>query len=126
MDSTDREHPEEPEDFDPRPYIEAATWRFAKSEPVHRHWYVVAAESPDLDAHFAFRRLIAKRGRREHFAGYGDRDPEVGPGVWKYLRVDEFDYWCSGPKGSILNRRAARPEPTPAELGQLDLGLPPQ
>jgi hypothetical protein len=82
----------------------------------------VPQASTDLDGHWEFLRWIARVGVWQTFPGYGPRDPAVRAGRYKYARCDEFEYFASGRKGSIANRRKAGP-PAPPPFTQLTLGL---
>lgn len=82
--------------FDPRPYIASQAWARAKTVPEFPHEYLPLSRSTDRAGHLAFLKLVRHKGRDERFADY-ERP-------WRYLTIDGFDYWVSGP-GAILNRR---------------------
>lgn len=98
--------PDPPEDYDPRPYIAAHEWRFARTRPQNPHWYVLLVESADPYDHLRFLEWIRRHG-----------DIEVHQGKqYRYQEVDGWRYWALGPNDTILNRRSA-----PGEQGSLDI-----
>lgn len=89
-----------PEEYDPRPYIAASEWTYARTMPQHPHEYVVLRKSVDWREHLRFLRWIRVWGERELYKGT----------YYLYRVVDEWRYWAMGPNDTILNRRK---EPTP-------------
>ena len=88
--------------FDPRPFIERATWTFAKTVPDHPHEYSVEAKhegDPD------FRRFAALIEAEGYVASFSFSGPRMR---YRYLRVGEHVYWASRSlwtPGQNLNRR---------------------
>ena len=87
--------------FDPRPFIERATWTFSKTtaeKPNWKHWYAVEAKHADDPDFRAFCELLEREGYRARFEGAS----------YRYLRVDDYLYWTSRSlwtPGQNLNRR---------------------
>ena len=105
-----------PAEYDPaRRVIARAGWRFAKSVPDKPHEYAVEAQNagPEFDA---FHALIEAEGYAEAFEG----------ARYRYLRVDEYEYWTSFSwfgGGRMLNRRY-RPDPEgPAQTPPSQMSL---
>jgi hypothetical protein len=103
--------------FDPRPFIEKAGWRYAKSvaeKPNWQHYYCVEAIEADEDFR-RFAELIEREGYVAKFEG----------SRYTYLRVDDFLYWTSRSlwtSGQNINRRpwadvAGQPEHEQTTLG---------
>ncbi len=87
-------------DYDPRPYIAANHWVFARTMPDNPHEYVVIHDSTDPYEHLMFLEWIRSVGDIEHYRG---RD-------YEYVTVDGYRYWAMGPSGpehTIINRREA-------------------
>jgi hypothetical protein len=99
--------PTVPEDYDPRPYIAAQTWTFAKTMPTHPHEYCMLKGSTDWQEHLRFADWVRFYGQVERFQGRS----------YRYCDVDGWHYWVLGPNDTIINR--ARLEP--AASVQLDL-----
>jgi hypothetical protein len=88
--------------FDPRPFIERATWTFAKTVPDHPHEYAVEGKHADDPDFRRFAALIEAEGYVASFSFSGARTR------YRYLRVDDFIYWASRSlwsPGQNLNRR---------------------
>lgn len=83
--------------WDPRPYIAAHEWVFARTVPDRPHWYVTPSSTTDASAHERFIRLIQRRGEVERFEGRR----------YRYLTIDAWRYWV-GPPG-LINRKHADP-----------------
>lgn len=88
-----------PESYDPRPYIAAQEWTYAKTMPTNPHFYVVLRASNDWREHLRFLLWIRVWGFVEKFKG----------AKYLYRVVDEWRYWAMGPNDTIINRRK---EPT--------------
>jgi hypothetical protein len=99
--------PAPPADYDPRPYIAAHEWRYAKTRPANPHEYVVLVASSDPYEHLKFLEWVRRYGQVETWAGR----------EYRYQEVDGWRYWALGPNDTIINRRVA-PAPDP-EQGEL-------
>jgi hypothetical protein len=90
-------------DYDPRPFIRANTWTFAKSVPSHPHEYLVGTRATDPDAFAELCAWINRTGTRAPFT-FGGRTH-----TYAYATVDEWVYWVSRGAGRALlvNRRRA-------------------
>lgn len=84
-----------PEEYDPRPYIAANEWVFARTMPTNPHYYVVLPRSTDWREHLRFLRWIRVWGHTEMFKGY----------PYLYRVVDDNKYWALGLNETILNRK---------------------
>jgi hypothetical protein len=99
--------PEAPKDFDPRPYIAANEWRYAKTRPQNPHFYVLLVVSSDPYEHLRF---LAWLQASEEVEDWGGKR-------FHYHEVDGWRYWAlTNPNATIINRRVA-PE------AQLELGV---
>jgi hypothetical protein len=89
-----------PKDYDPRPYIEAHEWTYAKTRPENPHWYLLIRKSSDWREHLRFLRWIRVHGEIERW-----RDGRNYP----YCTVDGWRYWalCNVNDEVIINRRKA-------------------
>jgi hypothetical protein len=93
--------PDPPEDYDPRPFIAANTWTYAKTSE-HPHEYLLLRNSADWREHLRFLRWLRVFGEVERWLD-GHR--------YRYRLVDGWRYWAMfSPNDTILNRRR---EPTP-------------
>jgi hypothetical protein len=99
--------PDPPADYDPRPYIAAHEWRYAKTRPANPHEYVVLVASTDPYEHLKFLEWLRRHGSIENWGGR----------EYRYQEVDGWRYWALGPNDTIINRRVA-PAPDP-EQGEL-------
>lgn len=83
--------------FDPRPYIEAQPWRFAKTVVGYPHEYLTYKASTDAAAHSRFIDLIRRTGeyRLWRVGGYQRK--------YRYLDIDGLVYWEGPP--TIINRK---------------------
>jgi hypothetical protein len=87
--------------FDPRAFIERATWTFSKTtadKADWKHWYCVEAKHADDPDFRRFAHLIESEGYVARFEGIR----------YRYVRVDDFLYWTSRSlfsPGQNLNRR---------------------
>jgi hypothetical protein len=86
-----------PPDHDPRPFISAQQWRYAKSMPWHPHEYVMLHKSTDVFDHIRFLLWLRPTGEIEMYKG----DP------YRYREVDGYRYWALAPAFTIINRRTA-------------------
>jgi hypothetical protein len=94
--------PDVPGDYDPRLYIAAQRWTYAKTVPDHPHEYLVLSSSTDVTEHFRFADWLNVTGEEDRFMGR----------TYRYRTVDGHRYWSSplvrpvqGPNDCILNRR---------------------
>lgn len=90
--------PSPPRDYDPRPYIAANEWTFARTMPENPHEYVVIRKSTDPVEHMRFLAWLRAFGDLEHFKG---RD-------YEYIEIDGWRYWAMGTdqlEQTIINRR---------------------
>jgi hypothetical protein len=90
-------------DYDPRPFIAANTWTFAKLAPEMPHWYLAPDRATDPDE---FRRMVAwiyATGVKRSFT-FSARTYR-----YSYATVDEWEYWNTRFRGgqTLLNRRRA-------------------
>jgi hypothetical protein len=85
-------------DYDPRPYIASQTWTFARTVPQHPHEYLMMKRSSDPEEHRRFMDYLDATGEPGEFWGR----------TWRYVTVDEWTYWTSGP-AFFINRRRAEP-----------------
>jgi hypothetical protein len=91
--------PNPPESYDPRPYIEANTWVFARTMPENPHEYVMLRASTDWREHLRFLRWLRVYGEVERWLD-GRR--------YRYRIVDGWRYWAMwSPNDTILNREVA-------------------
>ena len=84
-------------DYDPRPYIAAKRWQFAKTMPANPHAYVLLRRSTDRGEHMRFLEWLRVTGDREKFWSK----------TYSYRTVDDYRYWALGPEDTIINRRLA-------------------
>jgi hypothetical protein len=89
-----------PPDYDPRPFIAAQRWTYAKTMPWHPHEHLLIFRATSVIEHITFLLWIR---RSEHVETYNGRE-------YRYREVDGMRYWALGPNDTIINRRAA---PTP-------------
>jgi hypothetical protein len=87
--------PAVPSDYDPKPYIAAQSWVFAKTMPEHPHEYVMLRASTDWREHLRFGDWIRFSGEQERYQGR----------IYRYRVVDDWQYWVLGPNDTIINRR---------------------
>jgi hypothetical protein len=98
-------------DYDPRGFIQAQTWKFAKSVPQHPHWYLPAERATDFEDFKTMCAWVNRTGTPATFEGdgKGHRYKYAGP-------IDGWLYWVSrSPWGRsiLLNRRQVTPAPDP-------------
>lgn len=73
--------------FDPKAFIEAHEWRFAKTMPQNPHWYVVREKVADDEAFDAMVRFIRQEGEVRRWGGK----------LYQYWFSDDgFYYWTMG------------------------------
>jgi hypothetical protein len=89
-----------PPDYDPRPFIAAQEWRFAKTMPWHPHEYVMIHKATDAFEHVRFLVWIRLTGKIEVYKG----------SEYPHVEIDGYRYWALRPEYTIINRRTA---PTP-------------
>jgi hypothetical protein len=89
-----------PEDYDPRPYIEANEWTYARTRPQNPHEYLLLHKSTDWREHLRFLRWIRVHGEVERWLDRRD---------YPYRTVDGWRYWslCLVNDEVIINRRKA-------------------
>jgi hypothetical protein len=91
-----------PPDYDPRPFIAAQEWRFAKTMPWHPHEYVMIHKATDAFEHVRFLVWIRLTGKIEVYKG----------SEYPYVEIDGYRYWALRPEYTIINRRTAPPRMT--------------
>jgi hypothetical protein len=95
-----------PADFDPRQFVAAAPWRFAKTMADIPHEYVVEDKVPDRDGFAAFVTHIAAHGYRARWR-------HLPPN--RYLELDGWRYWVMPGRGDdsilIINRERLPGQP---------------
>jgi hypothetical protein len=84
-----------PFDYDPRPFIAANTWVYAKTMPKNPHEYVVLRAATDWREQLRFGRWIRHWGETERFDGR----------PYKYMDVDDHHYWVMSINDTIINRK---------------------
>jgi hypothetical protein len=89
--------PNPPADYDPRPYVAAQAWTFAKTMPDNPHEYVLIRKSTDWRAHLCVLSWLRAHGEVEKFMGR----------TYRFRTVDDHHYWVLGPSDTIINRRKA-------------------
>jgi hypothetical protein len=93
--------PDPPGEFDPRPFIERATWTFSKTTadwPNWKHEYAPQSKHEGDDDFRRFAELIESEGYVARFEG----------SRYRYLCVGDWLYWVSRSlyaPGQNLNRR---------------------
>jgi hypothetical protein len=94
------------DDYDPRAFIAANEWAFARTVPDAPHWYLIAERSTDPDQHCQMVEWVNRTGLPGTFQG----------NRYRYARMDDgFEYWVSRAplwsesRAPILNRRRAEP-----------------
>jgi hypothetical protein len=89
-----------PAEYDPRPFIAANTWTYARTRPDNPHEYLLLHKSTDWREHLRFVRWLRVHGEVERWV---DRRP------YPYREVDGWRYWtlCLVNDEVILNRRKA-------------------
>ena len=88
-----------------RAYIESQTWTYAKTVPEAQHWYLMQPrqDSPDRPGYEQMAAIIRR---------HGDIRPWTIPGTdrvvrYRYLTLEDYDYWCTTRPGLwTINRRA--------------------
>jgi hypothetical protein len=96
--------------YDPRQFIRANLWTYAKSVPEHPHEYLPAQRATDPDEFRRFCQWVNRAGEPGTFTFAGRTH------TYRYSQVDERLYWVSrSPWGSslLVNRRLASPPPDP-------------
>jgi hypothetical protein len=94
--------PDPAEDYDPRGFVQANRWTFAKTMPDRPHEYLLIHKSSDWREHLIFRRWLEVHGEVERWLDGRDYPGRV---------VDGQRYWslCNANDEVILNRRRAEP-----------------
>jgi hypothetical protein len=89
--------------YDPRPFIAAQEWTFAKTAPEMPHWYVAPHQATDRDLFYEFSRWIYAIGEKRPFT-FSARTY-----TYSYATVDEWEYWNTRFRGgqTLVNRRRA-------------------
>ena len=91
--------------FDPRPFVESAPWRFAKTMAHMPHEYLVEGKIPDEDGFWAFVAYIAEHGFEASWRQYRNT----------YLELDGWRYWAMPGRGNgsitIVNRERLPGQP---------------
>ncbi len=106
---------EVPDDYDPRPYIAAQTWVYARTVPDNPHEYLLAERTTDPDGHALMIAWVAQTGAPGTYANTR----------YRYAQVDDWVYWVSRPPRWGTELRA-HPEPAPSGPARPDHGLSPQ
>jgi hypothetical protein len=87
-----------PADFDPRPFIEANTWTYARTRPDNPHEYLLIHKATSWREHLRFLRWLVVHGEVERWVDRKD---------YPYATVDGWRYWSLWAVNDevILNRR---------------------
>jgi hypothetical protein len=89
-----------PEDWDPRPFIEANRWTYARTMPQNPHEYLLLRKAHDWRTHLVFVRWLKVHGEIERWVDRRD---------YPYCTVDGWRYWTLLLVNDevIINRRKA-------------------
>jgi hypothetical protein len=89
----------------PRPFVESAPWRFAKTSHMP-HEYLVEGKAPDEEGFWAFVAYIAEHGFEAYWRQYRNT----------YLELDGWRYWAMPGRGNtsitIVNRERPPGQPS--------------